>query len=176
MAWSGTKKSNLLYWFVQFPRKVLNINHRFTFHIKLNPPTFFSEHPKAKAIFTFLDSKGSVLDQKIITQDKQKKFLYVHTSSSPFIRICFHSVDTDLSFRLSFFYTNKQDVLDEDAKKNTVEALEKNINRFMKSLNKLDKQAVESTNREVSSFQTLGRKINWKTIIWFLYINWILEK
>ena len=58
---------------------------RFTFQYKIAPLNLFEDFPLAKVYFTFLNSKGRLMDQFIINKMNSHKFVYVHTSGLCFI-------------------------------------------------------------------------------------------
>ena len=73
------------------------------------------------------------------------------------MRICFHLVNTENKLRLSFYYTNPQPVEKKLAKKCCSEKIEKQVNMYIEHLSKYEKKAVAAGNRELNSFNELGK-------------------
>ena len=125
---------------------------------------FFESNPEAKLFFTFMNQRADPYDQHVISNSKKNKFLYIHNSSKPdpensFVRICFHMEGSRNPIRLSFYYTNPQPVEKKLAKKCCSAKIEKHIMKYMDHLEKFEKKAVDSGNRELESFSKLGRRL-----------------
>ena len=74
-----------------------------------------------------------------------------------FIRICFSIAKTKVPVRLSFYYTSPAPVEKLLAKKCCSKKIEKQVNMFMASMDKMSESQVTAVNREIASFASLGK-------------------
>ena len=66
-------------------------------------------------------------------------------------------VNSETPVRVSFYYTNPAPVEKKLAKKCCSEKIERQVNEYMKNLNKFERKAVRAGNKELDSFGKLGR-------------------